>query len=206
MASALSDLLKALSFEPEIVIGHSAGAAVLLQMVLQGQIAPSRVIGLNAALLPFGGSLAKAFQPLARICASIPMLPSLVAARARKQGSIERLIANTGSTLSEQSIEDYRRVLSRESHVASTLMMMANWDLEGLLMQLGDSPPAAQICLIVGDSDRTVPPAQADRVRCYLAEIRVIRLASLGHLAHEERPDLVYESILDFVKEDFIRE
>lgn len=193
MAQALNALLEAKSFSPEIVVGHSAGAAVLMQMVLQGYIAPRLVIGLNAALLPFGGPLAKAFQPLAKLCVNIPMLPTLVAARARQRGSIERLIANTGSNLSEQAVADYRRMLGDESRVASTLMMMASWDLGSVLQGMANA--STPLVLIVGDADRTVPPSQAQRVRSYLPSTRIIHLPGLGHLAHEERPDLVSEAI-----------
>lgn len=193
MARSLNALLERKSFKPEMVIGHSAGAAILLQMVLEGFIAPRLVIGLNAALLPFGGALAKAFQPLARLCTSIPLLPNLVAARARKRGSVERLIANTGSKLSEQAIEEYRRMLSDEAHVASTLMMMANWDLKPILEGLAQSP--VSLFLIVGDADRAVPPSQANRVRAYFPAARIVHLPGLGHLAHEERADLVFKAI-----------
>jgi len=193
MSRAIAGLLKATGFQPDVLVGHSAGAAVLLRMVLDGRQSPHLLIGLNAALLPFGGSLAKAFRPLAGLCASIPLLPGLFAARARQAGSVERLIANTGSHIPQQGIEDYRQLLGNEAHVAATLRMMASWDLDSLLPDATRSPPP--LCLIVGDADRTVPPAQADRVQRILPSTRVVRLPGLGHLAHEEEPALLAKTI-----------
>ena len=40
MAGALSALLEALAVRPTLVVGHSAGAAVLIRMCLDGRIAP----------------------------------------------------------------------------------------------------------------------------------------------------------------------
>ena len=52
MADALGALIATVGMTPALVIGHSAGAAIAVRMCLDGTIAPSMVIGLNAALLP----------------------------------------------------------------------------------------------------------------------------------------------------------
>lgn len=184
MAAAVSALLGRLGADPEIAVGHSAGAAVALRMALDRSIRPRHIVGLNAALLPFGGMLAGAFRPLAKLLAGTPALADVVAAQARRGGTVERLIASTGSKLTPQGIEDYRRVLGRPEHVAATLEMMAGWELEPLLEDL----PAldATLTLVVGEGDRTISPRQAERIRSRLASARVVRLARLGHLAHEE--------------------
>jgi magnesium chelatase accessory protein len=199
MADAVGDLLDAIGFQPAVAVGHSAGAAILLRMVLDGLLAPRLVVGINAALLPFGGAMSRALHPLARFCSRMPMLTTLAAARARQSGSVERLIETTGSKLSDQGIEDYRRVLGSERHVSATLQMMANWNLGGLVSDLPrlDLP----LCLIVGGRDFAVPPRQAERLRGRVADLRIRRLPGLGHLAHEERPDLVAASIRGFEAE-----
>ena len=42
--------------------------------------------------------------------------------------------------------------------------------------------------LLVGDADRTVPPAQAAQIAPRLRDATLQRLPGLGHLAHEEQP------------------
>jgi pimeloyl-ACP methyl ester carboxylesterase len=49
----------------------------------------------------------------------------------------------------------------------------------------------AKLLLVTGSNDRTVPPAEAVRVRALLPAAELLSLPGLGHLAHEERPDEV---------------
>jgi magnesium chelatase accessory protein len=67
--------------------------------------------------------------------------------------------------------------------------MMANWDLLPLLHDLPRLRPA--LVLMVGGADRTIPPAQAERIRARLPAARIVTLPGLGHLAHEEQPGQV---------------
>ena len=55
MAAALGDLVAGLGVAPAMLVGHSAGAAIVARMALDG--APSRapVVALNGALLPLPG-------------------------------------------------------------------------------------------------------------------------------------------------------
>ncbi len=193
MANALDDLLKAEHFEPDLIVGHSAGAAIALQMTLTGGLTPGLLVGLNAALFPYGGWLAPLAQPLARAFTALAPVPRILAARARQPGTVERLIANTGSRLDRAGIETYRHILERQDHVAATLSMMANWDLNPLLNQLPEL--TTPLCLIVGEGDRTVPPGQAAKVIERVPAGRIIRLGELGHLAHEEKPRLIQDAI-----------
>lgn len=193
MADALAGLLEAEQFEPEIIVGHSAGAAIALQMTLNGRLQPGLVVGLNAALLPYGGWLAPLAQPLARAFTAFAPVPRILAARARQPHTVERLIASTGSRLDAAGIEGYRQLLGNQRHVAATLSMMANWELNPLLEQLPDLH--TPLCLLVGEADRTVPPSQAMTVLEDVPRGRIIRLDGLGHLAHEEQPRRINEAI-----------
>lgn len=189
LARSLTALLQELDARPEIVAGHSSGAGLLLRMALDGAIRPRLIFGINAALMPYGGWLAPAFKPMARMLAGLPAMASLVASRAAKPGSVERAISRTGSQLSAQGIADYRNVLTRPGHVEATLNMMANWDHDSLLRDIHrlDVP----LYLLTGSNDLAVPPRQAQQIAQRVAGARVVPLAGLGHLAHEESPELV---------------
>jgi magnesium chelatase accessory protein len=43
-----------------------------------------------------------------------------------------------------------------------------------------------------------VPPAEAERVQRLVPGAQVVKLEGLGHLAHEERPDLVAAHVFGF--------
>ena len=77
---------------------------------------------------------------------------------------------------------------------------MANWDLPQLRQ---DMPRlATPLSLIVGSQDHTVPPRQAAQLLArwpassVAAAPQLISLPGLGHLAHEEQPELVATQIL----------
>lgn len=194
MARAVAGLTEALAMKPELVAGHSAGAAILLRMVLDGAIAPRAVIGLNAALMPLGEQHAAFFTRTARLLVGLPFVPRLFAWQASRQSVAERLLRDTGSSIDARGIELYARLFRHSSHIGAALRMMANWDLQPLLRDLPRL--ATPLVLLTGNNDRAIPPAQARRVQRLLPATRIISLPGLGHLAHEERPALVAEAIL----------
>ncbi len=194
MAQALGGLLRTLGLTPALVAGHSAGAAVLARMVLDGVIAPHALVGLNAALLPLGGAHADIFAPLARAVAGLSIVPRIFAWRAADPAVVLRLMQGTGSAIDAEGLRLYGRLARRPGHIAAAFAMMANWDLRGLARDL----PRLKLplVLVVGSNDRTIAPADAVRVRALVPGAGIVTLPGLGHLAHEERPDLVADLLI----------
>jgi len=193
MAEALAGLLRSLDRRPDVAVGHSAGAAILARLCLDGQIAPRALVSLNGALLPLRGMPGHLFSPAARLLAALPLVSDLFAWRARAPGAVERLVRGTGSTLDPKGLELYRRLTGNPGHVAAALAMMANWDLERLERDLPRLVP--KLFLLVAEGDRTVPPSEARRVQVRVPAARLVTLPRLGHLAHEEQPREVAELI-----------
>jgi magnesium chelatase accessory protein len=194
MAAALAALLRAVDAAPRIAVGHSAGAAILARMCLDGAIAPARLVAINGALTPFPGAGSLLFPVMARMLFLNPLTPKLFAWSA-DTAAVERLIAGTGSRLDAAGVAQYRRLFARAGHVRGALGMMANWDLAALDRDLGRL--AVPTLLIVGDRDRAIRPDDALALRERLPEARVERLGGLGHLAHEEDPERVARLIRD---------
>ena len=186
MSRAIAGLLRELDIRPDVAVGHSAGAAVAIQMTLSRLIAPRTIISLNGALLPLGGLAGQFFAPLAKLLTITPFVSDLFSRRARDPQAIERMIGQTGSTLDARGIELYRRLASNPAHVAAALGMMANWDLRVFATSL----PRLKVplTLVVGSRDRTIPPSQAERVSELLPQSTIVTMPGLGHLAHEEQP------------------
>ena len=196
MASAIADLLKSIDLQPTVVVGHSAGAALLIRCCLDGALAPESMISLNGALLPFRGAAGVLFPPLAKLLFLNPLMPHLLARRGGQRARVERLIRGTGSELDAAGIELYARLFENPSHVSATLGMMASWDLHQLERNL--TALTVPLLLVAGDNDQAVPPSDAERVHRLLRDARLIRLPGLGHLAHEEDAETVVELINDF--------
>jgi putative magnesium chelatase accessory protein len=194
MARLLRTLLDALGERPEIVVGHSAGAAILARMCLDGAIAPRRLISLNGALLPMGGVAGRIFSPLAKLLSASSLPAQLFAWRAGDRTKVQRLLHDTGSKIDRAGAELYARLARNPGHVGAALAMMANWDLESLLRALPKL--TTPLLLVAGSNDRTIPSADAYRVHAMLPSSEVLRLIGLGHLAHEEQPQAIADLIL----------
>ena len=189
MAAAVAALLREMGLSPAFIAGHSAGAAIGARMCLDAPEGVRALVGINAALLPLGGVAGSLFLPLARVLAASPWVPRLFAWRAADPAVLTRLLDATGSTLDGPGRAFYARLVANPGHVAGALGMMARWDLESFARELPRL--TVPLHLVVGANDHTVPPVQAWRVADRVPGTRVTRLAGLGHLAHEERPEEV---------------
>lgn len=199
MAKSLHGLLQVLNLKPALAVGHSAGAAILVRMTLDGQIAPRGLVSLNGAFVPLEGVPGQIFSPLAKLLVGLPLLPQLFAWRAKSDGAVRQILEGTGSRIDAQGVALYGRMIRNPAHAAAALGMMAQWDLHPLLRDLGRL--RVPLLLVVGASDRAVPPAQADRVLGIVPGASLVAMPGLGHLAHEERPDEAAALILDFARQ-----
>lgn len=194
MARALAGLCESLGARPALGVGHSAGAAVLVRMALDGLIAPRGIVGVNGALRPFRGMVNVVFPAMARMLFVNPLAPRLFATQATP-AAVDRLMRQTGSRIDAAGLAQYRLLLNDPGHVGAALGMMAQWDLDGLVHDLRrlDVPMSA----LVGMEDRAIPPAAARWLQGFLPDTAIHRLDGLGHLAHEEAPARVARLILD---------
>ncbi len=195
LAARLGRLLDAMGARPAFAVGHSAGAAIVLSMALEGRLPARGLVGLNAALLPYGGMLQRLFRPLARLLASGRLATGMFARRARDRRAVLRLLESTGSVLDDDGVRTYQRLLTCERHVGATLAMMAHWDLTDLLRDLHALVP--RLTLIVGDGDRAVAPGEARKVQRYLPSLHIREIEGGGHLVHEEQPQRVASMIVE---------
>jgi magnesium chelatase accessory protein len=191
-AQAMASLLATLRVEPALAVGHSAGAALVTRMALDGAIQPRLLVGLGAAFTPFDGIARAIFPRTAKLLATASRLFPL---RVREARNVERLLRATGSSLDRQGVELYRRLSERPSHVAAVLAMMASWDLEPLFAELPDLQ--VPLVLIAGAHDRAVPLAQQRAIAARLPRARVRVVQEAGHVVHEEQPETVARLILE---------
>jgi magnesium chelatase accessory protein len=186
VARASGDLLGTLALEPALIIGHSAGAAVAMRMVLDERAAPTLTVSVGGAILPLQGPIGRLFLPLARVLASNAFVPPAFAAMARLPGIARRLLDSTGSRIDAEGERCYAYLVARASHAEGALRLMASWDLQPLADDL--SRWASPLLLIAGAQDRTLPALHSRRVQAIVgaAASRCVVLPRLGHLAHEE--------------------
>lgn len=195
MAHDLAALCAALNVRPEVVVGHSAGAAILARMALDGQIAPKLIVSLNGAFLPFRGIAAQFLSPLAKAMALNPIAPRIFAWRGRDPAAVRRLIEGTGSRIDAEGERLYGKLVGNAGHVAAALTMMANWKLEPLVRDLPKLKAA--LLLIAATNDKAIPLGVAERVHALVPRSSVRVTSGLGHLAHEEQPEAIANLIFE---------
>jgi magnesium chelatase accessory protein len=187
-------------WQPVALIGHSAGGALALrlsQRLLSPRGQAPNVVGINAALDSFKGLAGVLFPVLAKLLAAMPFTAQIFSQSTATPARVSALIRSTGSDIDARGLDGYRRLIGNRDHADATLMMMAQWTLDGLQRELGAI--TADTLLLAGDKDATVPADVSDKAAAKLPHARVVHLPDLGHLAHEEAPAEIAALILDFL-------
>jgi magnesium chelatase accessory protein len=200
MAEDIGALCRACGWSPAAIIGHSAGAALALRLARDLErdrgTAPL-VVGINPALGHFEGLAGWLFPVFAKVLSATPLTARIFSMGSARPSRVRSLIGNTGSTLSDEGVALYARLIGDRDHVDATLKMMAHWSLDGLL---ADLPRLSAHCLFVtGANDAAVPPETAERAARRMPHARTLSLPALGHLAHEEAPETVAQVVLDYI-------
>lgn len=204
MAGSIVALLDELDARPDLIVGHSAGAAIGMQMMLdRGWKVP--LVGLNPALMPFPGLAAKLFPQLAKVLFTNPLVSQIFARMARYPGAVERFLGKaTGSTIDRAGLKQYEILMSRSGHCDGAIRMMASWRLEPLQARMQELTGPVLLVHAAGDTaiPRSAVKGAADLIpRCTFEELK-----GVGHLAHEERPEQVAQMIGAFVADMTERE
>ncbi len=198
MVEGLVQLLRVLDVTPKLVVGHSAGAAILCRACLDGSLQPAEIISLNGALLPLSGFKHPAVTPFVRAIASSDWVSRFFARRLESPREVSRMISATGSTIDAIGMELYGRLSRAPSHAGAALTMMAVWDVRPLEREL--SRLEVPLTLVVGARDRMILPGEAARVQRLLPSSEVVQFGDLGHLSHEERPDFIADLIIEHAR------
>ncbi|MBK1652254.1 alpha/beta fold hydrolase BchO [Halorhodospira halochloris] len=207
MAADLGDLLDHIGYQPELVVGHSAGAALLARMVVDGHISPQALISINGSFIRRQGPIGRFFAPVGRWIFESDRAANFFAGRVEDQQTVADALERMGTNLDERQVELYTRLVRTPGHIGSALRMMARWQLYELEPHLSklDLP----VVLVAGEEDGLVDPDEAVDVANRMPRASVIRLDGLGHFAHEEDPARTLEIIFNIadakLQESFAR-
>ena len=192
MSRALAGLLETLAFAPRLVVGHSAGAAILARLIAEEKLKPGLFVAINGAFLPFDGFAGRLFPFVARLLLANPLASRLFALTADRN-AVAHMLAGMGTKLDARGLDLYARLMRSPAHCGGALEMMARWDLTRMPDDLARI--ACPTLLIVGAEDKAIKPADAAKVARSMAKAKIVKLAGLGHLAHEEAPERVAQAI-----------
>lgn len=185
-ATAIAALLAKTGQKPALIVGHSAGAAIGLELA-QREFPGVPVIGLNPALMPFPGLAAQIFPTMARLLFVNPLAPRIFAGTMRLPGEAERfLLRSTQSRVGAASRRCYTRLLGNSHHCAGALEMMAHWDLDAFSKRLPHTQ--SPVLLVHSDNDPAIPLSGVTAAGNLLPDCRLEVAAGGGHVAHEAKP------------------
>lgn len=198
MARALRALLDALTLEPIVVAGHSAGVAIAVRMALDGMLPATReLVGLGASLVPPSATYLTVAAPLVQPFVTSPLVARIATAIAALPGVPATVLAATGSTLTPASLHWYERFMRSESHVQAAFTMMARWELPTLLR---DAPSLdIPLALLHGSKDGYIPLSALRTAAAQIPTATLEVVAGAGHLLHEELPARAVTAVRDAV-------
>lgn len=194
MANDVATLMREMKVKPELLIGHSAGAAIALE--LDQVLSPRGHVLVNAALSEFDGLAGWVFPAMAKGLSITPFAADFLSKGLSREDRLRDLLESTGSDITDDIFRRYQSLVRSRDHVDGTLKMMATWDLKPLLQKLNDI--RTPTLLIAANRDGTVPISVSKKAKQSLKAAEFI-LHEGGHLLHEEQPQRVAEDISAFI-------
>lgn len=196
-ARDLLELVEHLDLSISTIVGHSAGAAIALEMVSKANL-EARLVLVNGALQNFQGTAGWAFPAIARLLSATPFASFVFSSLGASKERAKKIIESTGSQISEEGVELYQALFSDQKHLDATLSMMAQWDLGKLLPKLPQI--GSEALLLAGQMDSAVPVSVSEMLENEMPSAKLKLFPSSGHLLQEEEPLEVSENIRDFAK------
>lgn len=190
-------VLDALGLERAVLVGHSAGGTIAVQVALEH---PDRVTGLvlvGPAVFAGGGTPAWA-RPLLRTPQMERVGPLVVRQLGGQQGEdFLRASWADPARIDDATWEAYRRPLQVED------WDRALWELVKASQESDLAPFLASlrvpVLVVTGTEDAIVPPAQSRDLARALTGVpggaTLVELPGCGHLPHEECPDAFREAV-----------
>jgi pimeloyl-ACP methyl ester carboxylesterase len=193
-AKTVIRLLEYLKINSVILVGHSMGGQVALNICYQKPEVVSQAI-----LLCSSGYLKKSKLPLV-LSSYIPFF-YLYVKRWLASSGVEKNLKNVvhdHSLIDETMISGYLQPFTEDNAIFKGLAKMIR-DREGDLTTEQLQKITTPCLLIWGEHDKVVPVHIGERLTKDLKDSQLIILKSTGHLVPEERPMEVFKHLLKFV-------
>ena len=141
--------------------------------------------------------LSSVFYPIAaKALAMNPLAAPLFARINKLTNQTRRLRKITGSKIDDESLRHYGNLFSDSRHLAGTLAMMSQWNLDDLT---SDLPKCRQQSLfLIGKKDQMVTEKSLISYAKKLQNSEITIEPFLGHLMHEEEPKTIFRHLMVF--------
>lgn len=184
MTQGLAAVCSAQEFTPDLIVGHSAGAVIAVD--LAEQLNTRSVLSINGAFGAFPGPFHSLFSTAAQVMAATRLSAIVLSGLAQNRARVERLLKNTGSNVPQAQLNYYHALFKDPEHVGGVLQFMADWNIKPFLKRL---PHVARpVHFLSSAGDKTIPPSLSASWYNKLANGTRTSVPRHGHLVHEEAP------------------
>lgn len=177
---------------PPVLLGHSLGAWLVLDLLRRGRIQVAGAV----LLAPPAAGRSRGETALARAGALVPTGSERAEDAARED--LERhLVEETADRrVPPELAADLRRARLVDPRSYGALLRNLWRRLTGPVRGFD---PGCPVLVLAGGEDRTTPPAEVAQVASSLAGARLEVVGGAGHYLHAERPDRVAELVTEFL-------
>ena len=194
-------LFDALKIKPNVFVGHSIGAVIVLSLsdVYKGPL--SSVVLINGALERFEGPAATIFPLMAKVFYASPLTKYWIRIFNSAEKSLRKFLSISGSNLTSTNIDYYLQLMANEAHVTGTLAFISSWsigDIEKKLEKIN-----VPSLFLAGMSDGIVNYKTSVRANKKAFNAKIKLFENEGHLIHEVSSEKVAKEINSFCKKKF---
>ena len=197
IAKTILRLLDILSIPQAILIGHSMGGQICLYMA---KLSPERFPKL--ILLASSGYLRRA-KHFPILLSYMPGFYRFIKRQLIRSGGVEgnlRQVVYDPALIDEEMIQGYSEPFLDKDDVFQGLVKLLR-DREDDLSSQELEKIHLPVLLIWGKHDKIVPLSTGKRLHRDLPSSKLVVIDDAGHLLPEEKPEMVCERILEFLKE-----
>ena len=176
-------LFNALKIKPNVFVGHSIGAVIVLSLsdIYKGPL--SSIVLINGALERFEGPAATIFPLMARVFYASPLTKYWIRLFNSAETSLRKFLSISGSNLTVKNIDYYMKLMTDEDHITGTLAFISNWNIGDIEKKL--KKVSVPTLFLAGMRDGIVNYKTSVRAhkKAFNAKIKIFE--SEGHLIHE---------------------
>ena len=191
-------LFDSIKIKPNVFVGHSIGAVIVLSLsnIYKGPL--SSIVLINGALERFEGPAATIFPLMAKVFYASPLTKYWIRLFNSAENSLRKFLSISGSNLTSKSIDYYLQLMTDEDHVTGTLAFISSWsigDIEKKLEKIN-----VPTLFLAGMSDGIVNYKTSVRANKKAFNAKIKLFENEGHLIHEVSSGKVAKEINSFCK------
>jgi magnesium chelatase accessory protein len=176
-------LFESLKIKPNVFVGHSIGAVIVLSLsdIYEGPL--SSIVLINGALERFEGPAATIFPLMARVFYASPLTKYWIRLFNSAETSLRKFLSISGSNLTVKNIDYYMKLMTDEDHVTGTLAFISNWNIGDIEKKL--KKVSVPTLFLAGMRDGIVNYKTSVRAHKKAFNAKIKLFESEGHLIHE---------------------